>query len=378
MEVLTVAQLKGLEKHKYSSSGSSLVEPVMQVFWRWLIELFPMWIAPNMITIIGLIVNIVCSFLLMWYCPTATETAPSWVYFINCIGLFIYQALDAIDGKQARRTGSSTPLGELFDHGCDSVSCVFVALASSISMQLGDHTWVMFTMSVSSYFTFYFGHWCSYVTGVLQFGLIDVTEIQLFTMLIFFISGSFGPAVWSSQIPVLGYPLHVVPFIFVVVGCLVTYVRFTRKIMNGGCGQNGSTIADTSVISPFFNIAVVVAFCMMIATQSKTMLFHNHPVLYLLFFGFVSAKVTNRLVVAHMTRSELHLLDTSLLGPAALFLNQYFGFYVNEYFLLWICFIHSTFDFMQYMVQTYNQIADHLNVYIFSLAPREGAKKKNN
>lgn len=27
------------------------------------------------------------------------------------------QTLDAIDGKQARRTGSSSPLGELFDHG---------------------------------------------------------------------------------------------------------------------------------------------------------------------------------------------------------------------------------------------------------------------
>ena len=32
-------------------------------------------------------------------------------------GLFIYQSLDAIDGKQARRTGSSSPLGEVFDHG---------------------------------------------------------------------------------------------------------------------------------------------------------------------------------------------------------------------------------------------------------------------
>ena len=38
------------------------------------------------------------------------------------LGLFIYQSLDAIDGKQARRTNTSTPLGELFDHGCDSVS----------------------------------------------------------------------------------------------------------------------------------------------------------------------------------------------------------------------------------------------------------------
>jgi phosphatidylglycerophosphate synthase len=38
------------------------------------------------------------------------------------MGLFVYQTLDAIDGKQARRTGSSNSLGELFDHGCDSVS----------------------------------------------------------------------------------------------------------------------------------------------------------------------------------------------------------------------------------------------------------------
>lgn len=33
------------------------------------------------------------------------------------VGLFAYQSLDAIDGKQARRTGASGPLGELFDHG---------------------------------------------------------------------------------------------------------------------------------------------------------------------------------------------------------------------------------------------------------------------
>ena len=36
--------------------------------------------------------------------------------------MFLYQTLDAIDGKQARRTGSSNALGELFDHGCDSLS----------------------------------------------------------------------------------------------------------------------------------------------------------------------------------------------------------------------------------------------------------------
>jgi ethanolaminephosphotransferase len=27
---------------------------------------------------------------------------------------------DEMDGKQARRTGNSSPLGMLFDHGCDA------------------------------------------------------------------------------------------------------------------------------------------------------------------------------------------------------------------------------------------------------------------
>ena len=47
---------------------------------------------------------------------------PSLVLVLNCVSLFVYQALDAIDGKQARRVSEATPLGELIDHGCDSVS----------------------------------------------------------------------------------------------------------------------------------------------------------------------------------------------------------------------------------------------------------------
>lgn len=52
-----------------------------------------------------------------FYCPTIQETAPSWVYLFLAISIFWYQTMDALDGKQARRTGSSSPLGELFDHG---------------------------------------------------------------------------------------------------------------------------------------------------------------------------------------------------------------------------------------------------------------------
>lgn len=76
---------------------------------------------------------------------------------MSAIGLFVYQSLDAIDGKQARRTGTSTPLGELFDHGCDSLSTVFVALSACVAVQLGHHpAWMFFqVISISSFTTYY-------------------------------------------------------------------------------------------------------------------------------------------------------------------------------------------------------------------------------
>ena len=45
------------------------------------------------------------------------ERAPRWVYLLNGMAGLVYLHLDCIDGKQARRTGSSSPLGQLFDHG---------------------------------------------------------------------------------------------------------------------------------------------------------------------------------------------------------------------------------------------------------------------
>lgn len=52
---------------------------------------------------------------------------PNWIYLYEGISILLYSILDNMDGKQARRTHSSSPLGLLFDHGCDSItSCVYI------------------------------------------------------------------------------------------------------------------------------------------------------------------------------------------------------------------------------------------------------------
>jgi phosphatidylglycerophosphate synthase len=50
--------------------------------------------------------------------------------------MWIYSTLDAVDGKQARKTKSSSPLGQLFDHGCDSFSTTFTILGLAQAAKL--------------------------------------------------------------------------------------------------------------------------------------------------------------------------------------------------------------------------------------------------
>ncbi|XP_053083094.1 choline/ethanolaminephosphotransferase 1b isoform X1 [Pangasianodon hypophthalmus] len=367
--VLTRHQLKRLEEHRYSSAGKSLLEPIMQCYWEWLVGCMPPWIAPNLITIIGLATNAFTTLVLVYYCPTATEQAPLWAYLLCAVGLFVYQSLDAIDGKQARRTNSSSPLGELFDHGCDSLSTVFVVLGTSIAVQLGTNPDWMFFCCFAGMFMFYCAHWQTYVSGTLRFGIFDSTELQLSLALLHIFTSIVGPKFWNLTIPVLNIQMKIIPALCTFVGAVICCTNYFRVIFTGGVGKNGSTIAGTSVLSPVLHIGSVILLAMMIYKKSAIQLFEKHPCLYILAFGFVSAKITNKLVVAHMTKSEMHLYDVAFLGPGLLFLNQYFNSFIDEYVVLWIALVLSLFDLVRYCVSVCNQIASHLHIFIFKIKP---------
>ncbi|GLH13298.1 cholinephosphotransferase 1 isoform X7 [Gryllus bimaculatus] len=324
--LLSPGQLKRLSEHKYSFTSTSLLDSLLQPWWNWLVSKLPLWLAPNLITVWGLIVNILTTLILVWYSPDAKEEAPRWACFACALGLFIYQSLDAIDGKQARRTGTSSPLGELFDHGCDSISTVFVALSACIAVQLGFYPSWMFFQCFCAMTLFYCAHWQTYVSGTLRFGKVDVTEAQFTIIFIHLISAVFGPSVWMTK--------------------------------------------GTSVLSPIIPFSLVVVPAFIIYRKSIEHVYEEHPALYILAFGMVAAKVTNRLVVAHMTKNEMEYLDSALIGPAMLFLNQYFNFFIKEYIVLWLCLIWVTFDLLRYSCQVCVEICEHLKIQLFRIPVR--------
>ena len=65
-------------------------------------------------------------------------------------------------------------------------------------------------------------------------------------------------------------------------------------------------------------------------------IYHDHPILYVLLFGLVGAKITNRLVVAHMCKGEITHRDACMLAPLLLILNQYFNTLIPEIILLYV------------------------------------------
>ncbi|XP_058464935.1 cholinephosphotransferase 1 isoform X2 [Malaya genurostris] len=366
-KLLQAGQLKKLGDHKYSCTNVSMLDPFLQPWWCWLVGKVPLWLAPNLITTVGLIVNIITTLILIYFSPNAREEPPRWACALCALGLFFYQSLDAIDGKQARRTNSSTPLGELFDHGCDSISTVFVALSACISVQLGYYPRWMFFQCFCAMTLFYCAHWQTYVSGTLRFGKIDVTEAQCTIIGIHLISAVFGPSIWMTKIPLIGGSWNYTVCTIFTLGYLQVFVTFCRTFRDGGIGKNGSTVAGTSVLSPIIPFLFVVVPAYVISQKSIDHIYENHPSLYIMAFGMITAKVTNRLVVAHMTKSEMEYLDWGLIGPLCLFLNQYFNSFLQEYYLLWFAMLWCSIDLVRYCGQVCLEICNYLKIDLFRI-----------
>ncbi|XP_078581572.1 choline/ethanolaminephosphotransferase 1-like isoform X1 [Branchiostoma floridae x Branchiostoma japonicum] len=389
--VLSETQLRRLEEHKYSMSGVSVTERVLEVLWSWLVQKLPMWVAPNLLTMAGFLINVVTSLLLIiFYSPTAKEEAPAWVYAVCAVGWFVYQCLDGMDGKQARRTGSSTPLGELFDHGSDAVSTVLLSIATACAMKLGQTPDLMFFMIFLTMFVFYCTHWESHVSGTVKCEFIDVVEAQSFSVIVQALSALLGPSFWY-QFP---QPIVVAAFFSIVGASLWKLHGNFRTILSEKVGTDSGAAAlpsaecpamqdghlkssekNFSILSPgFAGLFPIVLACITYGTSPQ--LFLNHPCLYLLMFGLAIAKVNNKLIVAHITKSEMTALDSSMIGPGVLFLSQCCGGLVSGHAVLWICLIFVTCDLVIYCFLVCTEICSHLDIYPFSITSKPSQRRR--
>ncbi|CAH1268118.1 CEPT1 [Branchiostoma lanceolatum] len=361
--MLSEAQLKRLKEYKFKAEGASILDNVLKDFWGYLVEQIPMWVAPNVISFLGLAALVITTFPLFLYCPTATEEVPWWFY-INCVtGAFTIQTLDGLDGIHARRTGSGSPVGAIVDSACDITTVGIGATSMSVAMQLGTSPEWMFYFHLTSFVLNFVYYWKCGFLDVLQYELFESNEYLAIMMTTHAVSAIFGPAAWSTQVFHTGLEARVI----IVALSLLTYVIalfepivfILRQDTGSNVGLRGSSPLHTAC--PLL-IHVMLAFATKGASAHQT-----YPTLYYLMFGLAFAKVSIVLRVADATKSKMPLIDTSMLGPAMLLLSSFLGDYVSEYFVLCLALMLVGLDLVVYSTLVLRESCDYLNISCFKV-----------
>jgi len=100
-----------------------------------------------MLTLMGIIMPLAMMIAVCIYNPSFGETVPHWLLLLGFWANLWYQTIDAVDGKQARRTNNCSPLGQLLDHNLDQISITAQMISVCSLLKLKSNIWAIMLMS---------------------------------------------------------------------------------------------------------------------------------------------------------------------------------------------------------------------------------------
>ena len=201
---------KGVSQYKYVSPALSFTEKLyLNDLWDAVASLYPQWLAPNLVTMMGACCITLGTALLLLYSPHLQGTAPSWVYVAQALLLFAYQTFDGSDGKQARRTRSGSALGHMCDHGVDAFVGSLISTWSVDVFGQGMGHWVFPLVVVGGQLGFFLSNLVAHHTGLQLFHAFDVQEVEATIMLALLLKAAGGAPLWEAEVgpPGLRHPV---------------------------------------------------------------------------------------------------------------------------------------------------------------------------
>ncbi|XP_071926421.1 choline/ethanolaminephosphotransferase 1-like isoform X1 [Coffea arabica] len=241
------------------------------------------------------------------YSPQLDTPPPRWVHFAHGILLFLYQTFDAVDGKQARRTNSSSPLGELFDHGCDALACAFEAVAFGSTAMSGRTT---FWFWVISAVPFYFASWEHFFTNTLILPVVNgPTEGLMLIYLVHCFTGIVGAEWWAQQfgksIPIFSWvpfiseiPTNVAVLYLMIAFAVIPTVSFNvHNVYKVVQARKGSMLLALAMLYPF---AVLMSGILTWDYLSPIDLMGKYPPFVVVGTGLAFGFLVGRMILAHL------------------------------------------------------------------------------
>lgn len=299
-----------------------------------------------------------------WYSPSLSEAPPQWLCALNCLCLWLYQTLDALDGKQARRTGTSSPLGELFDHGCDALTTIFVGLSVACTIRLGSNP-LLYVLIIMMLVPFYTTQWEEYFTGTLVLGYIGVTEGQLVTLGIYLFGAIFGTDIYLEHLtlPIVG----AIRINELLVG-LVCLSSTGHCIYNSYTVYKQWTIGKASAFNAlgYLGPVSVVVASTAIWQHFDPSVVTEHAHIFLLMIGLVVANFVGRIIVYRVCGLDAaffpELLVPLLIGTVNAILDNAL---LSPQFAAYACFAFYTAAYLHFAVCIIEQMTNYLNIRCF-------------
>ena len=292
-------RFSSIRSYKYKSSDSSIsYKYFMSPLCDYLVNFFPTWLAPNVITISGFFLNLLYFLITGYYTKFKGGFIPPWACFFSAFCYLLYMILDNIDGKQARRTKSSSPLGLLFDHGTDACTTFFITCGLGAILAL-ETIYQYILLWIMIIVPFYLNNWEEYVTGVMSLPIINgINEGTFVIVFLECLTGCIGQDYLNKKE-------------YIIFG---KHILFNTFISSLACGagiffgiisifkvrQLESKEKRINALIDVFPFIYFLAgfFCIIYLTDSK--ISENYPQLLLVSFGFQFAKMLGLLQLAHL------------------------------------------------------------------------------
>eukprot|EP01132_Coremiostelium_polycephalum_P001515 gene1515-1907_t len=342
--------IANLAHYSYSGVDNSFCgKHFLKHWWNYAVEYTPLWLAPNVITLAGLFCNIGMYLIMYFYCPTLTEAAPRWAYFVIAFLIFAYQTLDNVDGKQARKTKTSSPLGELFDHCCDALSVAMFAVVMAATLRIG-YKWAFISFIVGIW-PFYMAHWEEYHAGILVLGEFNgPTEAQVLFIIIELLTGIFSSDIWTIGPPYA--TIGIIATIAVMIGAILTVsqkISFSRCLMQ---------------LTPFlvFNVLIVI-------WASVSPMLQERPHLFIMTVGLLFSYIQSRYITQRVCHDDCLLFYPILIPIGLATFNSILAHsghpIFSELAVLWMMFITACIQYCLFAYFTTLQLCEHLNIRVF-------------
>ena len=187
---------------------------------------FPRSLHPNTITHAGHLLNLAGLLVVLAVGSPSGGAA----YAVAAVLLQAYNFCDNADGAHARRTGQSSALGELLDHGLDLLNVAYISALAALTIGASPLVTALLVTAITGAAAI--TYWEQAETGVFQLGLLNQVEATLTLSFSLLVAARFGPQVFGAH---LG-PVAVRDLIaaVVVVGAVAGMLGAGRRVARRG------------------------------------------------------------------------------------------------------------------------------------------------